>query len=88
MAGFSAYVVSFMAVASVVSALVAGIMLLNLIQRAFASDGIIWGLITIAYPPGTYLYCRKNWDVYRKPFVIITGLFSLAVILWALAKLM
>ena len=73
-------------VVSIVSLLVGGILLLNLIQRAFEREGILWGFIAIFYPPGTYLYCRKNWDIYRKTYVGISVLLIVAVALWLVAR--
>ncbi len=77
---------AFLGVISIVSLLVGGILLLNLIQRAFEREGILWGLISIFYPPGTYLYCRKNWDIYRKTYVGISALLVASFALWIVAK--
>jgi len=75
-----------LALISMVALLISGIMLLHLIQRAFEREGILWGMIAILYPPGTYLYCRKNWDLYRKTFVWITGLLVVALVLWLVVR--
>jgi hypothetical protein len=67
--------------------LVAGILLLNLIQKAFDREGVLWGVIAVVYPPGTYVFCRKNWDLYRKPFMTISGLAASGLVLFLLLKL-
>lgn len=75
-------------VGSIISLLVGGIMLLGLIQRAFEREGVLWGIISIFYPPGTYLYCRKNWDIYRKNFVLISSLLLASFCLWLVVRFM
>lgn len=74
-------------VISIVCLLVAVIMLINLIQRAFDRDGVLWGLISIVYPPGTYMFCRKDWDSYRKPFITISVLLGISLVVWIVLKL-
>ena len=78
---------SFIGVASIVCLLVAGMLLLHLIQQAFLKAGTAWGLISILYPPGTYLYCRKHWGEMRNRFILITSLFIAALVLWVIIKI-
>lgn len=80
-------IVSLMGIASIVCLLVAVMLLLHLIQQAFLRSGTVWGLISIAYPPGTYLYCRKNWGIMRSKFILITSLFGVALLFWVIVKL-
>ncbi len=87
MAAIISHVVSLLGVACTVSILIAGILFLNLIQTAFAQDGVVWGFIAVLFPPGTYFYCRKNWDTYRKKFITIAGLLIAALVLWVIAKI-
>lgn len=81
------HLISLLGVISMISLLVAAILLIRLIQQAFDRAGVIWGVIATIYPPGTYYYCRKNWDTMRDKFVIITGLILVALILWAVVKI-
>jgi len=76
------HVVSIMGVASMVCLLVSGIILLNVIQKAFDRDGVLWGIIAIFYPVGTYFFCRKSWDEWGGKFILITGLVATYLILW------
>jgi hypothetical protein len=77
---------SLLGVGSIVCLLIAIIMFLHLVQTAFGREGVVWGLIAALYPPGTYLYCRKNWGQYRKQFVTITGLLLTSFVLWLIIK--
>lgn len=61
-------------------------MLLNLIQTAFARDGVLWGLIAVVYPPGTYLFCKKSWELYRKTFFTISILIISGLVLFLAVK--
>ena len=87
MAGFGISLVGFIGVVSIICLLVAGIALLGLIQKAFDREGVVWGLISIFYPIGTYFYCRRNWDAYRGPFVFVTALVVTYLILWVIVRL-
>ncbi len=78
---------SIIGVTSIVCLLVAVIMLMNLIQKAFDKDGITWGFISILYPPGTYMYCRKNWQAYSKKFFTISILMGVGLVLLLLVKI-
>lgn len=80
--------VTLLGVISIISLLVAVMLLIQLVKQAFDSAGVIWGMIATLYPPGTYLYCRKNWDVLRDRFVVISGLLIIALVFWGLVKLM
>jgi hypothetical protein len=79
-------ILSFMGVISIVCLLVGMILLLHLIQQAFARGGVIWGIISTVYPPGTYLYCRRNWDKHRSRFMLVSGLISIALVLWLIVR--
>lgn len=76
-----------MGAVSMVCLLVALILLMHLIQQAFARSGVIWGVVAAVYPPGTYIYCRKNWDNYRGRFLLITTLLCVFLIFWVIAKI-
>lgn len=80
------HLMAFIAVVSILCVLIAAIMLINLIQRAFAREGVLWGLIAVIYPPGTYVYCRKHWDVYGRTFTFISALLIVGLLLWLLIK--
>ena len=41
---------------------IAAILLLNIISKAFNSS-FLWGIISILFPPGTYVYCKKHWEL-------------------------
>lgn len=75
-------IITFLASVSMLSILVSGIMLISLIQNAFSRDGTLWGLLTMIFPPGTYLFCKKNWDVYGKRFIIMSA-FAIVGLLFA-----
>jgi hypothetical protein len=75
-------------VISIVCLLLAIIIFLHLVQRAFGKEGIIWGFIATLYPPGTYFFCRKNWDQYRTQFITITALLLTSLALWIIVKLL
>lgn len=77
---------SFLAVVSMLSILVSLIMLISLVQTAFSRDGILWGVIAAIFPPGTYIFCRKDWDVYRTRFIIIASLAIIGLVLLILVK--
>ena len=81
-----AHIVSILGVSSMICLLVAIMLLLHLIQQAFDRAGVLWGLISVVYPPGTYYYCRRTWDDNHVKFKIITGLIVASVVLWLLAK--
>lgn len=85
MSTIMAHVASFLGVASMICLLLAIMMLLHLIQQAFDRSGVIWGLIAVVFPPGTYYYCRRTWDTNHTRFKVITGLIIAAVVLWLLA---
>lgn len=74
-------------VTSIVCLLVGMIMFLHLVQRAFGKEGLVWGFIAAIYPPGTYVFCRKNWEQYRTQFVAITSLFLISLVLWVVLKI-
>lgn len=38
------------------------ILLLNIISHAF-NRSIVWGVISLIFPPGTYYFCRKHWEL-------------------------
>lgn len=82
-----AQIFSFLGVVSIVSLLLALILLMHMIQQAFDRAGLIWGMIAVIYPPGTYLYCRKNWDVMRKRFMLISTLILISLVLWLVLRL-
>jgi len=86
-ASIGTQIVSYVGVISMLCLLVSGLALLQLVQKAFDSDGIIWGVVSMLYPIGTYFYCRKNWDTYRGKFIFISGLVAAYLILWLLVKL-
>lgn len=86
MASIGSNIISFMGVVSIVCLLVGMILLLHMIQQAFSRSGVIWGMISIVYPPGTYLYCRRNWDVYRARFMLVSGLIVAALVLWLIVR--
>lgn len=88
MNGAFEHVVSFLGVISMISLLVAFMLLIHLIQQAFDRSGVVWGMIALIYPPGTYLYCRKNWDVMRDRFIVISGLMVIAIALWLIVKVL
>ncbi len=79
--------ISLVGLISMICLLVAVMMLLQLIQQAFNKAGVLWGVISTLYPPGTYLYCRKNWDVMRDKFVIISGLLIVSIVLLVVVKI-
>lgn len=79
-------ILSFIALTGIVCLLVGGMMLLQMIQRAFEKDGVPWGMLAIIYPPGTYYYCKRDWNSRRKPFLQITVLLVVGVIFWAVSK--
>lgn len=66
--------IGFLAAVSMLSILGAVIMLISIIQNAFSRDGMLWGLIAILFPPGTYIFCRKNWDIYGTRFIFMAAM--------------
>lgn len=84
----AAYLMSFMGVTSIVCLLIGMILLLHMIQQAFARAGIVWGMISTFYPPGTYIYCRRNWENYGARFMTLTTLIAMAIVLWGMVKLL
>ncbi len=80
MSDIGLHIVSLMGVVSIACLLIAMILLLHMIQQAFARSGVVWGLISIVYPPGTYFYCRRNWEQSRSRFILISGLFIIALV--------
>jgi hypothetical protein len=72
---------------SIAALLIGIIMLMNLIQKAFDREGVVWGFIAMIYPPGTYMFCRKNWDVYRKQFIVTSLLVGVSLVLWVVIQL-
>lgn len=87
MSGVLSNIMTLLGIVSMVSLLIAMILLLHLIQQAFERSGVLWGIISVVYPPGTYLYCRKNWDALRNRFLLISGLILLSLVLWAILRL-
>jgi len=81
-----AHILSLLGMASMVCLLVAFILLLHLIQQAFDRSGLIWGVISAVYPPGTYLYCRRSWDTMRGRFVLISALIAASFVLWVVLR--
>lgn len=81
-------ILSLMGVTSMVCLLIAVILLLHLIQQAFDRGGVIWGVISVIYPPGTYLYCRKNWDTMRGRFMLISGLVIVSLVFWVILRIL
>lgn len=82
----SLQIISLMGVVSITCLLVAMILLLHMIQQAFARSGVVWGLISVVYPPGTYVYCRRNWDQHRARFILVSGLFITAVVFGVIVR--
>ena len=74
-------------IVSFVSSIIAFIMLINLIQRAFENEGVVWGVLAMMYPPGTYLFCRRNWENNRKQFITIGALLLVSLVLLLVLKL-
>lgn len=74
-------------IASIVCLLIGCIALLNLIQKVFEREGVLWGSISVLYPVGTYLYCRKNWALYRRQFILINILIISSLVLFLILKL-
>lgn len=87
MSGAISQILSFMGITSMICLLIAVILLLHLIQQAFDRSGVIWGMISVFYPPGTYLYCRKNWDTMRSRFMLISGLIIVSLVFWLILRL-
>ena len=87
MSGALNHILSFMGVTSMICLLVAVILLLHLIQQAFDRSGIVWGMISVLYPPGTYLYCRRNWETLRRRFMLISGLVIISLVLWLILRM-
>jgi hypothetical protein len=81
-------VISLIGALSIVCFLVAVIMLLHLIQTVFAQEGVVWGFLSILYPPGTYLLCRNKWDLYGPAFVRISIFLGIGFALWVILKLL
>lgn len=77
---------TFIGVMFIVCLLLAGIMFLILIQKAFEREGVVWGMISVFYPPGTYLFCKRNWDIYRGQFLAISILLSLCLVFYGILK--
>ena len=67
--------------------LVSLIMLMQMVQNAFAKDGFLWGLLCLLFPPGTYKYCRRNWEELGKNFIAMSVLASLGLVFIFAAKL-
>lgn len=86
MSNFGMHIISFLGVVSVISLLIAMILLFNMIQQAFSSAGVVWGLIATVYPPGTYLYCRRNWDKVGSRFMLVSGLIVTSLVFWMVVK--
>ena len=86
MAGLGSNLMSFIGIVGVACLLIGTILFLNLVQKAFDRDGIIWGFIAMAYPPGTYVYCRKNWLEYRTKFITISALICVACVALLLVR--
>lgn len=80
------HVISLLGVTSMVCMLIAVILLLHLIQQAFDRAGFVWGMISVIYPPGTYLYCRRNWDILRPRFMLISSLIIVSLVLWIILR--
>lgn len=85
--GIVAHLLSMVGVISMVCLLLAFILLIHLIQQAFDRAGLIWGVISVIYPPGTYLYCRRNWGTMRNRFLLISTLLLVSLILWGFLRL-
>lgn len=88
MSGAITQFLSFMGVTSMICLLIAVILLLHLIQQAFDRSGVVWGMISVFYPPGTYLYCRKNWDKMRTRFMLISGLVIVSLVIWLVLRIL
>lgn len=86
MGNIGSNIISFMGVVSMVCLLVGMILLLHMIQQAFARSGVIWGIISTVYPPGTYLYCRRHWEQNRSRFMLVSGLILVALVLWLIVR--
>lgn len=86
MSAIGSQVISAIGVASMVCLLVSGIILLHIIQKAFDRDGVLWGIIAILYPVGTYFFCRKSWDEWGSKFILITALLVAYLIFWLVVR--
>ncbi len=82
----ASYAITIVGLSSMVCLLLAAILLINLIQQAFDKSGVVWGVISVFYPPGTYLYCKRNWDSYRHKFLFISFLTIVGLTLLLIIK--
>lgn len=87
MSGAISQILSLMGVTSMICLLIAVILLLHLIQQAF-NRSVVWGVISVFYPPGTYLYCRKNWDTMRSRFMLISALVIVSLVFWIILRVL
>ena len=54
---------------------VAMILILNLVSKAFKRS-VLWGFTCLLFPPGTYIYCKKNWQAVKNlvmPILILVA---------------
>lgn len=86
MSNIGSTILSLLGAACIVSLLVGVMMLFHMIQQAFVRSGVRWGLISSVYPPGTYLYCRRNWEQYGPTFRLVSWLIAVAIILWLIVR--
>lgn len=83
----ASYAITFAGLGSMICLSLSIILLLNLIQQAFDKSGVVWGMISVFYPPGTYLYCKRNWEAYRNRFLLITFLAVVGLVLLGIIKI-
>lgn len=79
--------VTYIVISASLCFLIAIMMLMALVQEAFNKSGFLWGVASMIYPPGTYKYCKTDWENKGKSFMIISGLLVVAVVLFLVAKL-
>ena len=53
-------------------------LLLNLVAGAF-KQGMLWGVVAIMFPAGTYIYCKKYWNIVRYIAIPLAILLAVAV---------
>ena len=58
---------------------IAVILLLNMVSHAF-NRSFLWGIICLLFPAGTYVYCKKHWEITKHLAIPITLLLILGVI--------
>jgi uncharacterized membrane protein len=42
--------------------LIAMILILNMVSQAF-KRGFLWGVLCLLFPAGTYVYCKRHWQI-------------------------